>query len=69
MAFPREAITLVQSPCKGCGERALACHGSCEKYAAFRVKCEALAVERQHASEVCAYLDEVLKRMPGLRNL
>ena len=25
MAFPREAITLVQSPCKGCGERALAC--------------------------------------------
>ena len=44
MAFPREAITLVQSPCKGCCERALACHGSCEKYAAFRVKCEALAV-------------------------
>lgn len=70
MPFPHDLpLTLVQSPCKGCTERHQYCHGKCEKYADFRACCDELAAERQQEGEIYEYLEGVLKRMPGRRNL
>lgn len=71
MPFPHDLpLTLAQSPCKDCTERVpLRCHSTCEKYAAFRAECEALAAERHNARELNEYLGDVIKRMPGQRNL
>lgn len=30
----------IQSPCKGCDERIIGCHGKCEKYKNFSIKNE-----------------------------
>lgn len=38
-------------PCKGCQERALHCHGKCEKYARFQAECVAVNARRREAAE------------------
>ena len=70
MNFPHDLpITLVQGPCKDCTERHQHCHGSCEKYAKFRAKCEALSEERQRKREVDECIGDAMKRIPGKRNI
>ena len=40
-------ITNNRAPCKECKERAVGCHGSCERYSAFRKKCDEDLAKRQ----------------------
>ena len=40
------------SPCMGCVERKLLCHGSCVKYQNYRVMVEAEQKERQRERDV-----------------
>lgn len=36
MRFNQGRRDRVQSPCQGCGERGEGCHGSCERFRAYR---------------------------------
>ena len=36
----------LNSPCKDCTDRALGCHGRCEKYKAYRVEVDKLYVAK-----------------------
>ena len=36
-------------PCKGCPERVVGCHGSCERYRAFSAECERIRQARYQA--------------------
>lgn len=56
-------------PCKGCTARELGCHSKCEEYIAFRAECDALAEERLKHRDVNNYIDDVMRRMPGIRNI
>lgn len=38
-------------PCKNCPDRALHCHGKCEKYARFQAECAAANAKRREARE------------------
>lgn len=53
-----------QSPCMGCPDRTATCHGSCERYAAFRAQCEELYRQRRLRREVSEAIDDAMKRMP-----
>lgn len=44
----------MKSPCYGCEKRAIGCHGSCEKYIAFRGYCDNLNASR-FAMNGCEY--------------
>lgn len=46
----------MRSPCMGCCEREIGCHGSCGKYLAFRAQCEAAKRARQKESDVVDYV-------------
>lgn len=37
------------TPCKGCTERTITCHGDCEKYLEFAKKLQTLRMEKQAA--------------------
>lgn len=65
MCFPideRRCLSPIPSPCKNCPDRQTACHGKCEKYAAFRAKVDAIAEERKIDREYNEYLATALKR-------
>lgn len=62
-------ITPVLSPCSDCTERATGCHGKCEAYAAYRVKCDEAIRQRHDDSDFNDYLRDALKRMPTLRKI
>ena len=62
-------LTSAVSPCKGCPERMLGCHSNCEAYASFRAECDALLEARRSKQEYNDYIDDTLKRFPGLRSI
>lgn len=53
--------------CKGCTDRAVGCHGTCEKYAEFLAKRQAEREERWNrfsvAREQCEYIKSVHQRI------
>lgn len=57
------------SPCKDCAARRPHCHASCEAYAAYRAKCDALAEERKRKTEFSEYITDTMKRFPGKRHI
>lgn len=62
-------LTSAVSPCKDCPKRAEYCHSKCEAYAEFRAECDALIEARNRKREVNDYIDDTIKRFPGLRNI
>lgn len=57
------------SPCKDCETKAFKCHGTCEKYAAFRAECAKFAEERKRQREINEYLSEAKKHFPPERRI
>lgn len=47
------------SPCKGCQERRLHCHSSCEKYLLYRQKIEENKNERHNCTEENAFFFDI----------
>lgn len=43
------------SPCKGCADRVLACHGKCEKYKKWRKELDELNRQSRLAKEATKY--------------
>lgn len=62
-------LTPAVSPCKGCPDRSPGCHSGCEKYADFRAECDAYIEARRRKHEYNDYIDDTLKRFPGLRSI
>ena len=44
-------LAQIQAPCKGCADRQLHCHSSCEKYIAFEKESKDLRQKRLKAME------------------
>lgn len=40
---------MINSPCRTCTDRVLRCHKTCERYAEYRNKIEAIAAKREQA--------------------
>ena len=62
-------ITPAVSPCMGCEEHSPKCHGSCERYEAFRMECEAIRHRRQLKRETDDAVGDAMRRMPGIREV
>ena len=60
----RLRLTRAEAPCKDCPDRTADCHcaGKCEKYAAFRAECDAVAQERKRNLEYGEYLADAIRR-------
>jgi hypothetical protein len=66
------AISPVRPVCKkDCPDRAIGCHGQCEKYKKFRAECDRAIDERHQIAEfrnqVDTYVYKAVKRLPGKR--
>lgn len=55
-------ITNNEAPCKGCEERVVGCHGSCERYSAFRKKCNEDIAKRKERNALRELNDYVVWR-------
>lgn len=51
-------MTRVKAPCKGCSERHVGCHSTCEKYQAFRKEADRLREERLVQRKISDYITE-----------
>jgi len=66
------AISEIKPVCKrDCPDRSWDCHGRCEKYKAYREKCDIAMEERmrenQFRKEVNDAVSKAVKRLPGKR--
>ena len=55
---------MAQAPCKGCQERKLACHDTCEKFAAFRKELEAENEKRKKVVRSYEYASRSSRQPP-----
>lgn len=65
-------LTTVKPVCgRDCPERSIDCHGKCEKYKAYRTRCDSAAKERflkkQGERDVNQAVSKAVKRLPGKR--
>lgn len=51
-------MTRVKAPCKGCGERHVGCHSTCEKYLIFKAESDKLREDRLKQRQLADYLSE-----------
>lgn len=52
-----------KSPCKGCEERSLKCHGTCEKYLEYQRDAEAIRQKRREYTKAQdEYISQVERR-------
>ena len=51
-----------RSPCYGCPDRALGCHASCERYAAYREQQERVYQARRDVAQVGFYISEQMTK-------
>lgn len=68
------SLTNVKRTCcaRDCPDRAIGCHGKCEKYKAYRAECDQMMDKRyqnkrkSHEADQLAY--DAIKRLPGKRS-
>ena len=57
------------APCKGCEERQIGCHSSCEKYLDYKAKAEEIAkrqrADAHHGRDYKGYKKAKYKRLGG----
>ena len=56
-----------KAPCKGCEERALGCHSTCERYKEFRAQQEGLYAARKKRLDYNNYLYDHLNKLERKR--
>lgn len=59
---------MINAPCKDCQERKMGCHGSCERYAAYKAENDKLRAARMKENMLeGAQIEGVLRRKEAYR--
>lgn len=56
------------SPCKGCSERYIGCHGKCETYLKFADSRVAASIKRKQENNANEFIIESTRRNMGIRH-
>lgn len=54
----------IKSPCKNCSDRVLGCHGTCERYADFKLRIEEMAKNREDANARWNGVNVIPRKVP-----